>query len=119
MGPDNHKEGSRLRTLSRVSHWSGCSQVETRGQSQGSGHLSGASWLRGTVIRQDLAKRVMVLSVMVLQSRASSGTTCLVFLWLCLVMGPDSITQAQAHRSAALSLWQQTGTKKCSQEKGY
>lgn len=59
------------------------------------------------------------LSVMVLQSRASSGTTCLVFLWLCLVMAPDSITQAQAHRSAALSLWQQTGTKKCSQEKGY
>lgn len=55
---------------------------------------------------------------MVLQSRASSGPTCLVFLWLCLVMAPDGITQAQAHRSGALSPWQQTGTKKCSQEKG-
>lgn len=35
---------------------------------------------------------------MVLQSRANSGTTYLVVvLWLCMVVAPASITQAQAH----------------------
>ena len=55
---------------------------------------------------------------MVLQSRANSGTTYLVVLWLCMVVAPASITQAQAHGSAALSLQQKTGTQECSQEKG-